>query len=221
MNTPFPFLANDAENLRPCDEILIESEDFVVVPTVGALVPGWLLIVPKSPAICIGAMEISLLDQLEDVKSRCVSIIEQLFGPAAVFEHGPATVGESVGCTVDYAHLHVLPAPCELINSVGNVSDIVPEWHQVTGFAATKDYFNAGMSYLYVEQPVGHASIANAVGTPSQLFRRVVARAIGREVEFNWREHAFIENILSTKSILSSVLERGEQHNRVSAFAIA
>lgn len=201
MTRPFLFL-QDRIGTRPCDKILWESEDFVVVPTLGALIQGWILVIPKTPFICVGALTEPLREQLSNIKNYCAEIIEEQFGEAAIFEHGPAVAGDAVGCTVDYAHLHILPARCHLIDSIPNISAKSPLWQSANDISATKEYFQSGISYLYVEQPVGKSMIANARDMPSQLFRRVVAHSVGLPEQFNWREHPMQENVLATVAIL-------------------
>lgn len=205
---PFPFLERRANCIHPWDRILFETDDFVVVPTVGALVPGWILVVPKVSAICFGAIDTVRRKRLLDVKNYCASVVEERFGEAAVFEHGPATVGGPVGCTVDYAHLHILPAPCDLIDSIAMVSTSTTDWLSVDNIEATERYYRNGVPYLFVEQPVGKAMIADAREMPSQLFRRVVAKSVGRPCEFDWRDFPIEENVQATLTVLAPAFER-------------
>ena len=39
------------------DHVLFESENFVVVPTIGSIVPGWLLVVPRSHFMSVGSFD--------------------------------------------------------------------------------------------------------------------------------------------------------------------
>src|SRR5262245_23869638 len=136
MRSVFPFLDRIAPNGRadetqPWDEILVQTPNFVVVPTVGALVEGWLLIVSKDPYVCMGAIDAGLHDELSELLVFCSTAVRECFGAAAIFEHGPSSTGLRVGCGVDHAHVHVLPAPGGLIAGTTSVSQVEFGWHRV------------------------------------------------------------------------------------------
>jgi diadenosine tetraphosphate (Ap4A) HIT family hydrolase len=207
----FPFLKAisrwDAEDkVPPWDQVLFESDNFVVVPTVGAIVEGWVLIVPREPYLCMGAINAELREELQQVVALFAAAIRDCYGEVAAFEHGPSCVGTRVGCGVDHAHLHLLPAPRNLIADVDNVASANLSWHLADGLAATADYFRAGIPYLFVEQPIGCSMIADARQAPSQLFRRVVAYQVGSPEKFDWRGDAMESNVVSTSETLSQWL---------------
>ena len=56
---------NYGETPYPWDTIIMESPNFYAIPSVGSLVPGWLLIVPKESVICMGALEENKLKELD------------------------------------------------------------------------------------------------------------------------------------------------------------
>ena len=208
MTKPFPFLGKTGANAlfrgdgRPWDEVLYETDHFAVVPTVGALVEGWLLIVTKQPHLCMGAVAEELLCELSSLKDHVSSVLRQCYGEVAVFEHGPSKPRQGVGCGVDHAHLHVLPVTSSLTERVPAITDTVLEWRIVESVHATRKFSDAGIPYLYVEQPIGKARIAAAWDAPSQLFRRVVADAIGLPEEFDWRNNPMESNVISTVEML-------------------
>jgi diadenosine tetraphosphate (Ap4A) HIT family hydrolase len=88
---------------------LLESDHFVVLPSLGSLVPGWVLVIPKQHYLCIGALPQSLFPEFQRVKKEIVKLIASQFGDPCLFEHGPSSPGLKVGCSVDHAHLHVVP----------------------------------------------------------------------------------------------------------------
>src|SRR6266404_3573115 len=72
MRPPFPFLAPSSgdkaqDGLEPWDTVLFETDSFVVTPTLGALVSGWLLIVTKESYLCMGAINDTLRGELSDL----------------------------------------------------------------------------------------------------------------------------------------------------------
>ena len=219
MTDAFPFLHETADRKQanpahcPWDEVLYETEHFVVVPTVGALVEGWLLIVTKKPYLCMGAIEQTLYLELASLKEYVFSVLGQAYGEVAAFEHGPSQTGQRVGCGVDHAHLHVLPVDFSLIERVPQVTDALLSWREVENIHAARELFSEGKPYLYVEQPADVGRISNASVAPSQLFRRVIAEAIGSPDAFDWRSNPMEANVISTVKTLRRQFS-GETHLR-------
>src|SRR4051794_2267005 len=77
-------LANSSHALEWA--VVAESRDFVAVPSVGALVPGWLLAIPKRHALNLAVLPrdeaAAFAAQLGALKARCT----ELFGPITTFE---------------------------------------------------------------------------------------------------------------------------------------
>lgn len=196
----FEFLGKhiQASESRPWDCVLLESRSFVAIPTVGALVEGWLLIVPRQRCICFGALEHRLMPELREFKARVAATIERSYGTVAAFEHGPASMSQAVGCGVDYAHLHVLPAPCDLVEAASEAFEERLSWREVASLEATRELFCQGLPYLYVEQPIGRARITTHPRFSSQLIRKGVAQRLGVPRQYNWREYPMLENVRRT-----------------------
>lgn len=186
----------------PWDTVLHDSGNFVVVPTKGALVPGWLLVVAKQHIICSGALEPSELDELADCLATARNLVQESFGPPTVFEHGPSQPGTTVGCGVDHVHVHVAPLNFSLQTAV---SDRFPEleWKSLPHISATRSLFNSGKAYSLVEEPREHAMYwcEPPVGV-RQLFRRVIAAEVGIPDEFDYITHPQALNVLRTLAAL-------------------
>lgn len=204
----FPFLNARRFPKHAWDEVLFQTQNFLVVPTVGALVEGWFLIVTKNHFLSMGAINPELRSELLQIKEFVCEAVLECYGDVAVFEHGPSRLGQSVGCGVDHAHLHILPAPRSLIDDIPCVAEASLEWLPVDGMNSTQGYFLSGTPYLYVEQPLGNASIADATAAPSQLFRKVVAHQIGSPVRFDWRDHPIESNVVATVTRFKRYLSR-------------
>jgi len=100
------------------DKPLLESENFAALPSLGALVEGWLLLVPRRHFISVGALPQPLLREMEEMKRLLCSAVEENYGQACIFEHGPSKANCAVGCGVDHAHLHVVPVPFDLASAM-------------------------------------------------------------------------------------------------------
>src|SRR5258708_20566119 len=156
------------------DTILHDSGNFLVVPTKGALVPGWLLVVAKRHVLCAGAAAESELEELTDCLSIAQRMVRKGFGEPTVFEHGPSASGTSLGCGIDHLHIHVAALPFSLREATTRQFPQV-YWKPITGISATTSLFAAQMGYGLVREPGGCMSVCTPPDYIRQLFRRVIA----------------------------------------------
>jgi ATP adenylyltransferase len=179
------------------NEPLFESDNFIVLPSLGALVEGWLLLVPKSHFICFGALPESLIAEMKELKATVCSSVSKAYGNVAAFEHGPHKESLRLGCGVDHAHLHVVPIPFDLESAVAPFLPPATHW-LAAGAQECHDAYLRREDYLYLEQPIGVGRIATHDDFGGQLFRRGIAAALGLPDEYNWREHSHLSNVAAT-----------------------
>ena len=165
---------------------LFESPNFVVLPSLGALVEGWLLLVPKKHYICFGAMPSSLDFEMSKLKDFVRSVLEQHYGQIWAFEHGPHKPNCDVGCSVDHAHLHLVPLKFDLVSAMDSFLPQAASWIEANPNECRASY-GRGEDYLYLEHPTGKTQMISHSGIGSQLFRRAIAAQIGIPQQFNWR----------------------------------
>ena len=181
---------------------LFESLNFVVIPSLGALIEGWLLIVSKTHFICAAAFPDHMVAELESLKSNVCEAVRSRYGNAIVFEHGPASDSRPVGCGVDHAHLHVVPISHDLTAPVLALLPSAAVW-QGGDLSACRAAFRSGFDYLYLEQAPHDPKILVWANVGSQLFRRAIASQLGVPEEYNWREHPRRESAVSTAAAFS------------------
>lgn len=177
---------------------LAESPNFVVIPSLGALVVGWVLIVPKKHVIAVGALPDPLLAELSQLKSNIRSALREHYRSAVyVFEHGPSHEGTHLGCGVDHAHLHLVPVDLDLRRAMKSYMPREAQWRPAD-FLDCRAVFESGAGYLYLEQPSGCGQIATASDFESQLFRRAIATGVGLAEQYRWREYPQLRNVEAT-----------------------
>lgn len=182
------------------DEDLACYTEAAVIPTRGALVVGWVLIVPRTPCLSIAELKqpdrVRLLAIADEVSAR----ISAHVGTSVIFEHGPKRAGTVVGCGVDQAHLHVVGgAPDLLDNLVEQVDEV--EWSGVE-YADPWATVPLDSDYLMIrncDQAV-RAFVDNPV---SQRLRRALAEVVGRGDEWDYRSHPNASNARRTKEMFS------------------
>jgi ATP adenylyltransferase len=182
-----------------CDVDLGDDQDAAVVPTLGALVENWVLVIPRRPTISFARVAVASRKKCHEL---IVGVSERVCLPQKhvyYFEHGPAQVGTVTGCGVDQAHVHVVPLAFDLINAATGCgskirwrkADVVDPWRDLAG---DRDY--------YVISNFSEAYVGEPEEKQSQFFRRVIARAIGRPDEWDFRPNPFYENVAVTISNL-------------------
>jgi ATP adenylyltransferase len=179
------------------NEPLFESPNFIVLPSLGALVEGWLLIAPKKHFICMGALPDSLIEEMNGIKRILCSALQGYYGQVCAFEHGPSRPSCEVGCGVDHAHLHVVPVSFDLATAAGAFLPEDAIWAKAN-LDSCRSAFGRGENYLYLEQPIGEGRIIIHQQLGSQLFRRAIAKQVGVLDKFNWREYPQFLNVSST-----------------------
>jgi ATP adenylyltransferase len=184
---------------------LFESKNFVVVPSLGALVPGWVLLLPKVHYLSMGALPPAMVGEMEEIKRALIFPVASIYGEVCAFEHGPGRAKRGVGCGVDHAHLHIVPVAFDLRGAVQSLLPPDVTWTEAS-FAERRQAFARGRDYLYLEQPLlgkGRMAVHDRLG--SQLFRRAIANHLGLADEYNWRDYPQITNIMSTIESLQNL----------------
>jgi ATP adenylyltransferase len=172
----------------PWDIPLFESDNFEVVPSLGSLVEGWMLLIPKEHRLCLGAIPHSQVDEYVNLKSKVAEDIKAKYGMVCAFEHGPGRANHQVGCGVDHAHLHLLPISFDLVKSAEKFLPAGVDWQNAT-HESCHSAWEQDLDYLYVEQPLGAGRIAIHPEFGSQIFRKAIAAQLGVLTQFNWREY--------------------------------
>lgn len=184
-NCRFCGIANGCDNERkPENAKIAEGENYFAISSIGALVEGWTLVVPKKH--CCSMKAIYSDAEFTTFMNRLVSALAACYGPVIAFEHGPNREGSDTSCGTDHAHIHLVPyhSLLEILNNM----DL--EWKVCC--ASQVDSFVGGNEYLFYcepgekwDDPIGCVHILK---TPiSQFFRRVIAEDLGIFDKFNYK----------------------------------
>ena len=178
------------------DQILIENSNFIVVPSKGSIIPGWLLIIPKRHIINFGALTEIEREELKTLLDRIDENYNLTFGKPTIFEHGPGKRFSPVGCGIDHAHLHLIPN----LDLLAHAKDLFPEiiWKPIKDISHTTQFFENGLNYLYLNDGDGLPVVTTDSSIPSQFFRRVVASILNIPEQFDYREYPFEKNVIKT-----------------------
>jgi len=179
------------------DEPLFDSNNFLALPSLGSIVEGWMLLVPKKHYLSIGAMPVDLVHEMMDFKAYVAAQLMRKYGTLCAFEHGPSSLERQVGCGVDHAHIHIVPVGFDLILAAQPYLPKDIRWTHGDLYEC-RSAFARGDDYLYVEQPIGKGHIAVHAKFGSQIFRKAIASQLGVPGRYNWREYPNHEKISQT-----------------------
>ena len=196
---------------KPVDCIIYESPNFYVVPELGALKQGFLMIVPKEHILSVAQFPEELMPEYYEVCKDVEEILLKAFkGKSVAFmEHGSGPSGKtSHKKSIVHAHTHVV-VDFELkekyqrmvqMKKCENISD-----------ASDVHYFS------YQQSTDGQLMIAMnpEVYVQRQFPRQVMAEEIGLAPDqYNWRWYEFDEITDATLFHLNKMLRR-EKSGRI------
>lgn len=203
---------------RRVDMIIYESPNFFVIPELGALKKGFLMIVPKEHYLSMAQCPKQLLEEYYEVCKDIEEILVKAFNAkeVAFFEHGSGPSGiSSHKKSIVHAHVHVLVdfkleekyqrmvqlKPCDNISSANQVN-----------------YFS------YRENSNGQLMICKdpKVYVQRQFARQIIADELGYAPgQYNWRNAEFLENANATIFFLYrylKTLKSGRIYDRTKSF---
>jgi len=181
---------------EPWDLVLKDLSSFVVAPSKGALVEGWLLVVSKEHLLSSAAMSLTPRADLEAALKAATALVESRFGPATIFEHGPSQNGSPIGCGIDHMHLHVVPLTFSLRRAATSLEPGLG-WQPLAGIHDVSTWSEGRRPYLLVQEPGDSVPWVSEAPPIRQFLRRAVASTLGTS-EFDYSEYPQRTNVLNT-----------------------
>jgi ATP adenylyltransferase len=167
--------------------VMLDTSLFAVVPSLGPLIGGHSLVCPKSHIRSFANLDTKGYEEFRNLKRVLKSALKHAYGADVhLFEHGAATGGNRILCSVDHAHMHFVPlperTPLEAVEQI--------EWMQFDGSIETLRDLAGSREYIFYESPDGDGRLLLSDGSEfeSQYMRRLMAKALSRGDRWNWRE---------------------------------
>lgn len=183
----------------PWDRALDESSSFVAFPSLGSLVPGWMLVVPRRPMLNLSGLTRAEWDELDNLQKRIGGGLQSFGGQLFLFEHGNRKAGGALGCGVDQAHLHIVPLPFDLLQSAIDSHDEDMEWSVSDDATSFRKAVLADVEYVSIMNMSSGRVAAGEVRRPkSQWVRRIIASKLGFADEWDYKQHPNLPNLLGT-----------------------
>ena len=172
-----------------------------MIPSLGQIVEGYLLIVPVQHYRALAEMPPALFEELPGICERVGAALASTFGPCLLFEHG-AWSEVAGGCGIYHAHLHAVPFTFgEQGPLLGQLLNTFPH-RRLNILADIRANATPSIPYLYYECLLGERYLFYTQSLPSQYMRQLLAEALGKS-EWDWRKCGKEQALLSALARLS------------------
>ena len=176
---------------------ILETKNFVSIPSIGSFVEGYLLIVPRKHFLSFLSMPFHYTEELNSIIT-CLSdfYLDCYHSKFVIFEHGSSSLDNTGGMSVLHAHLHIVPYNSLFISDVKDYHFI-----KYNKFLVVKrNYFfrNKQNPYLFFRDIDGVYYYCENENIPSQFFRKRLCNLLGFINMGDWKEYPFIKNIEKT-----------------------
>ena len=181
-----------------CDTILVDCAAAVSLPSKGSIVPGWVLTLPRIPALNLARLERSQRQALLAFADELDPKLAAFPGSVWQFEHGPKMPKSSMGCGVDLAHLHSVPLPFDLIQVAMNNAAGHLTWVETSNYADPWAEIGSEEYVIIRHRETKRAIIGQAASAQSQVVRRLIAAELGLVLQWDYKIFPFRDNVQKT-----------------------
>jgi diadenosine tetraphosphate (Ap4A) HIT family hydrolase len=178
---------------------LLRTEELAVVPSLGQIVEGYLLILPRVHFKAVGDLPANALNKFASISRQVGRVVEKEYGSFILFEHGTRSEGMG-GCGIYHAHIHMVPIartadPITLLKS----SFLHREFDDLEQLKTRSEGL---LSYLLFQDSDKRLYVFDTGPLPSQFMRKLLADALGVR-EWDWRAYGREERLIATMKRLS------------------
>lgn len=183
----------------PTNSILYSTNDCKLIPALGSLSKGYVLMVSKEHLGAFATLTHEVLTRIENQLNDVIKMIEGKFSGLrwVAFEHGTTVKHGIKACCVDHFHIHILPCQLDLVEKLKAKLGITPIRLSSLKFLPEK-VSKSGSNYLLVRKNDGQNYLFLSKEYPSQYIRQIVAAHLGMSRKWNWFEYPLESTALST-----------------------
>lgn len=166
--------------------LLLTTENFAVVPSIGPLNESHVLILPKTHVRSFAELSDQRLFEVAGLLEKIKQYGKLTNGKEFIFfEHGTGSQSDTAGGCIEHAHLH----------AIWNAPKISEEFQKKLGLTKVPSSIpinqigdNAN-GYAYFQDCDGTVFLKNNPKIPSQYFRQLYAKTLDSQTVWNWRNH--------------------------------
>lgn len=173
--------------------IIHHEHGFVIAPTVGCLVEGYVLVMPERHVISFASLSDIELRNAVELLVKVRNLLMPSYGAMALFEHGMGPQDNAGGC-VSHAHWHVFPSDISLDSKIrlSLPFDGPLETDELRCLAESPYLLfmpSDSNEFLFYKDPIG---------IKSQHVRRIIAAHSGIEESYDWAVAPFVDRMRQT-----------------------
>ncbi|PKP79906.1 MAG: hypothetical protein CVT79_17435 [Alphaproteobacteria bacterium HGW-Alphaproteobacteria-18] len=186
------------------DTVLATQFGSTVVPSLGSIVPGWTLTFPRMPSLNLANSADIDRENVFRAARQAATVARRFESEVYHFEHGAAGQGSLVGCGIDLAHLHTVPLGFDLLSAAIKFGAGYATWTTERLDADLWCSLRGVEYYLVWKSGSEEAVVGRSLKPTSQFFRRVIADRLGMAETWDYKTHAFAENISLTQKAFAA-----------------
>ena len=176
------------------DTILLENEHFVCIPALGALLPGYVLLVSRRHVVSIVQLTSDEVLSLNNLLEQLTHLPIYQDGHL-LFEHGTPNARGGGACIHHY-HLHLAPRNHLTLLQVEETLDFPTHRVTVPDLSAIREH-NLQQGYLLISD--GRSTVYHISDKiPPQLMRRILANHLGIGEQWNWTIYPHLDRVAQT-----------------------
>ena len=181
----------DIDHSKIENTIIEEKDYFYILPTLGSLVDGYILIVTKRHINSMSELNENELIEYKNIIEKYKNLFKKIYNKTPiVFEHGtPNQNSEMKANSVTHAHTHIVNI------NFSNEKEILEKYN----FKQINDFKEINKNTNYIKY-ISNNKIYITYNFPSvsQLMRILIAEELNYKDKFDWKKERFDENIIST-----------------------
>lgn len=181
----------DIDQSKIENTIIEETKYFYILPTLGSLVDGYVLIVTKRHINSMSELNDNELEEYKTIITKYQNLFNKVYNKTPiVFEHGtPNQNSKMKANSVTHAHTHIVNI------NFKNEKEILEKYNfkeinNLKEIETNKNY----IKYIYNNI----IYITYNFPSVSQLMRILIAEELNYKDKFDWKKERFDENIIST-----------------------
>lgn len=176
------------------DTVLFENSHFVCLPSLGALVPGYVMLISKRHVTAINQLSVG------ETKSL-VTLVRNLenLGPYRegylIFEHGLSATEGGNAC-IDHFHLHLTPSVGLTLLDIENHIPFPTKKIVLPSIISLRDH-NLNPGYILISNGKTHVCHVSDEFS-SQFIRKILAEHVGLTEKWNWVIYPHMDRVAQT-----------------------
>ena len=180
----------DIDHSKIENTIIEETNYFYILPTLGSLVDGYVLIVTKRHINSMSELNEEELKEYENIIEKYKNLFNKIYNKTPIiFEHGtPNQNSEMKANSVTHAHSHIVNI------NFKNEKEMLKKYN----FFEIKDLEEIEKNKNYISYIFDKKYITYDFPGVSQLMRMLIAEELNFKDKFDWKKERFDENIKST-----------------------